>query len=239
MKKLLFLTITIGLFDGVSCFASGGYKLTNQIKNGGFEYAPPFTASTTLTQKWIDGTANGSATNNKYGWGNCALAGSVSSSFDFYSYNTGIKSLLITQNDVGSIIAVCNYEIGGASAMSKYGIGILPQKTYYFSVDAKTVYREGDSTGVQLSFCYRNSLGTLINCIKPTAIKTTTNWTTYNYSGKTIDNTAIYVVPKMSIEGSGGAATLLMDAWIDNIRMNILPATAKTSNKVLTRYANP
>jgi len=29
MKKLLFLTITIGLFYGVSCFASGGYRYSN------------------------------------------------------------------------------------------------------------------------------------------------------------------------------------------------------------------
>jgi len=240
MKKLLFLTITIGLFYGVSCFASGGYKLTNQIKNGGFEYAPSFTAETTTRGKYINGTADGSDS-DKYKWGIHKLnstIGNISAFFDSSQYVSGKYSMKVRAIGSGTACGVAPNIANSANTMLLYGIPALPGATYPISGYMKTNYTSGDATtGSTIQITTRTRTGAFITISLTTLVKTTTNWT--YYTANITNPTTVYVTPVLLVKGNDGAATLVMDAWFDDIRINMLPPTAKTSNKVLTRYANP
>lgn len=76
----------------------------NMVKNGDFEYAPPFTAATAnQTDRWIDGTSGGSTTNNLFGWKSAAT--SVYSGGTSYSmrYDTILSRSCIRIVSVGKI----------------------------------------------------------------------------------------------------------------------------------------
>jgi hypothetical protein len=90
----------------------------------------------------------------------------------------------------------------------------------------KTSLGSGDATnGARVNFQERNGAGTAVTSNQPTAVKTTTDWTLYTVTFTTNANTR-FINPVLQIYGHQGTATLIMDAWFDEV--TIKPTTAVT-----------
>jgi len=193
----------------------------NLINNGDFEYAPPFTAPTTNANRWIDGTASGSTTNDLFGWAEFLTAGTSSCYIDNTVSHSGTSSLKLSTSATGSSIQTSNIRTTSpASEVFKYGIPATPNTSYTCTFWLKTNYVSGDSNdGAYLLITERNSTtgGTVVDQAS-TKVKTTTDWTKYTMVFTTASTTA-YLNVRPLITGSNGAGTLIMDAWFDDITL--------------------
>jgi len=97
------------------------------------------------------------------------------------------------------------------------GIGVLPNTSYTYSFRMKTNYVSGDSNdGAYIGFKERNQSGTNTTTTQTMKVKTTTDWTYYTGSFTT-SSTTVVIDPQPTVAASTGAATLIMDAWFDDI----------------------
>lgn len=133
------------------------------VFNGGFETAPSFTAATTTTGNWIDGTATGSATNDSYGWSYIVVAGTGSAQFDDSTSHSGKYSLKLSTTNATGKVLVSPYQANTPSLeqISKRGAPIKASTKYKLSLWAKgsglvassglCVGIEYDSTGAEIA----------------------------------------------------------------------------------------
>jgi len=210
MKKLLFLTITIGLFYGVSCFASGGYKLTNIFNNN----IDTFTGdSPRTTSGYFAGT------NNKYYV--IVEASSVSAEFDTAEKRTGNKTLMFSNTDItgkGSVFT------GGNSLHS---IRVKSNNYYSFSLYAKTNNVALNSVFLTI-IEYSTIGGSSILSSSSNKISGTNDWTLLSKTLITSSKTNyLYLYFKNNVAGN------ISDAWFD---INSMTITSPLKSKVLNRY---
>lgn len=190
----------------------------NLLSNGNFEYAPPFTAVTTTTARWIDGTSGGSsATTGPYGWYIGAKGGSVAASFDSTAPTTGTNSLKLSTTGTASRIEVYSFSSGNPGKKLTL-IPALPNTTYTMTFSMKTNVVSGSATGVNAGIFEYDGQGTSITSLRSTAVNTTTDKTFYTVT-KTTSSTTRFVGAVIILEGSDGAGTLIMDAWFDDITL--------------------
>jgi hypothetical protein len=196
----------------------------NLLSNGNFEYAPPFTAATNTTSRWIDGTAGGSgASQSPYTWGLFGASLSTSAQFDTAQTKTGQYSLKLSTLSANRICTVAPQ-----IAVTNQGIPpALPSTTYSYSFWMKTNKTSGDSAGAYIDFLERVGSGSAGASHLSTQVNTTTDWTYYSGSFTTTANCR-FITPKLFVEGNTGTATLIMDAWFDDITLTKVPANART-----------
>lgn len=193
-------------------------KVDNLIFNGDFEYAPAFTAATTTSQRWIDGTSGGSTTNNIYGWGT-NLSGTTSVQFDSSEKKFGNNSLKISLLAAGSYAEVNKYGSNTTQFYKSYLIPALPSTSYTVTWWMKTNYVSGDaSQGATVGLIEFNGAfsATTFNSGSGATIKTTKDWTQYSFT-ITTQSTTRFLNVQPRIYGHTGTATLIMDAWFDDI----------------------
>ncbi len=201
----------------------------NLVKNGDFEYAPPFTAATNTNQRWIDGTAAGSTTNDLFGWGMTTVSGTVAARFDSTEKNSGNNSLKLSTLAASSYIECHIARTDSAAGRLSYAIPVLPSTSYTYSFYMKTNYVSGDATnGAFMQFQTYDGTLTAVGGTSTSAVKTTTGWTRYTASFTT-EATARFVAPKCVIYGHQGTATLIMDAWFDDIVLTPTTPTARSA----------
>jgi hypothetical protein len=196
-------------------------EVDNLVFNGDFEYAPAFTAATNTAARFIDGTASGSISNSIYGW---SVSGSngFAAQFDTTEYKTGTKSMKISTTNTGSYVElfVPTYQNDKATYFGKV-IPIQPNTSYTYSFWMKTNLVSGTATNgayMALLFSAANG-GSNASCtptINTTIVKTTQNWTQYSGTFTTTSVDA-FVQINLRIYGHQGTATLIMDAWFDDI----------------------
>jgi len=203
---------------------------SNLVKNGDFEYAPPFVAATNNSNKYIDGTAIGSTTNDlfKMYLVKNGVAGDSEAQFDSsvkYSGSNSLKISVKTANKYAQVFinATTYYQAGTNPA--------LPSTSYTYSFRMKTNYVSGDSNdGASIMFNFAKADGTASGSFQSTKVKTTTDWTLYTGTFTTAaDTVAINVNPR--VYGHTGAATLIMDAWFDDVTFR--PTTAYQTQNLL------
>lgn len=193
-------------------------KVDNLVFNGDFEYAPAFTAATTTSQRWIDGTSGGSTTNNIYGWGT-NLSGTTSVQFDSSEKKFGNNSLKISLLAAGSYAEVNKYGSNTTQFYKSYLIPALPSTSYTVTWWMKTNYVSGDtSQGATVGLIEFNGAfsATTFNSGSGATIKTTNDWTQYSFT-VTTQSTTRFLNVQPRIYGHQGTATLIMDAWFDDI----------------------
>lgn len=199
----------------------------NLVKNAGFEYGPPFTAATTTANRWIDGTAAGSTTNDIFGWFRTG-AGSCDAQFDTSTKKGGLASLRISTLGVGAQLVLQNHS-NGVAAQVKYGAPVLPSTTYKGTFFMKTNYVSGDSNdGAYMNFAECDGGGNGIINNLSTKVKTTTDWTSYSVTFTTNASTR-YIIIDASVQGATGTGTLVMDAWFDDIVLKPTTAEARST----------
>jgi hypothetical protein len=197
------------------------------VYNGDFEYAPPFTAPTDTTTRWIDGTAAGSSTNDVYRWGIFTVIGTVSARFDPTTPISGLSSLKISTVSGGAKIEVSNLLTNSTTNTQRYGILVSPSTSYTATFKMRCVNNGGTSSGdgAIMDIVERTASGGFVASNKSTPRVTTTATQQYTITFTTSATTK-YLTPKCVIDGSAGAATLTMDAWFDLV--SIMPTTPTT-----------
>lgn len=193
----------------------------NRVKNGDFEYAPPFTAAGTGAGRWIDGTSAGSTTNDLFGWSFLTETGTGSVQFDSSTKNSGSYSIKVSTLATGSLARVSNVLTTGGPDVVNRAIPVTPNTDYDLVYYLKTNYVSGDSNdGAYILVSYADAAGAGISSVSSTKIKTTTDWTRYSVRFTT-PATCRFIYPRPGVVGDTGTATLIMDSWFDDI--SILP----------------
>lgn len=189
------------------------------VSNGNFESYPSFTAATNTNRRWIDGTAAGSTTTDTYKWA-IALGGTATAQFDESEKHSGNASLKASLGATGSYTEIREYINSSVSQtdVETYGIAVSPSTIYKVTYWMKTNYTSGDATnGANLAaLTYAATGGSALNSASGTYIKTTTDWTRYIFY-ITTHASAAYMMIRPTIYGHTGTATLIMDAWWDDI----------------------
>jgi hypothetical protein len=187
----------------------------NLLYNSSFNYAPPFVAAQTGTG-WINGTASGSGTNDIYGWGCLGQIGSIACQFDnsvFFGEASSLKlSTLSTNGEVE-----CGLSNNG-NGLSPFLIPATPNTSYTVVFYMKTNLNSGAaSSGAYLVVVARLASGAYNGSPATTQkVTTTTNWSQYTVTFTTSSTTAFLSLDPI-IKGNDGAATLIMDAWYDDV----------------------
>jgi hypothetical protein len=189
----------------------------NLVKNFDFEVVPTFVAATTTGGRWVDGTSGGSTTNSTYKWAINTATGTVSSQFDSSTSNTGTGSLKLSTLATGSNIIVKPLVSTTVATLQQFSAQALPSTSYTFTFWMKTTANSGDSnSGGFVQLLEYNAAGSNTTTTNSTMVKTTTGWTQYSVVLTTAASTN-YIVVTPRVDGNTGAATLIMDAWFDDI----------------------
>lgn len=198
----------------------------NLVLNPGFEVAPTFVAAGVTQNRWIDGTSGGSTSNSSYKWAMTGNGGTPAVRFDNSVSFNGTSSLKLSTQAVASRLDVTIFPTENAANVALYGISVLPLTTYTASIRVKTNLVSGTATTgarAQLIESDINDNNKVINTIV-TGLKTTTDWTLYSVTFTTASTTR-KAFPYLTILGNDGAATLIMDAWFDDIDFRKTTAT--------------
>ena len=188
-------------------------SINNKVINGDFTDAPSFTAATNTVQRWINGTAGGSTTDDSFKWGLFTLAGTVSAQFE----NGAMR---LSTNATSSFIEVGPYRLDTNAARREKACPALPSTSYTGTFKMKTNLISGTATnGAQMAFAELNGDGTILVNNSSTPIRTTTDWTTYTVTFTTGVNTR-FISPIMRIYGHQGTGTLIMSALFDDIKLD-------------------
>ena len=208
---------------------------SSYVYNWDFERAPAFTAATTVNNRWVDGTASGSTTNDIYGW-MLAGTGTKEAYFDTSVFHNGNVSMKISTKAVASYGTIYNGATAGSlSAVLKYGIKLKPSTSYTLSFWMKTNYVSGDSAaGAGAAVVERSGDGTALATNTSSYVKVTSDWTKYTKTFTTQATTDNCVI-ELRVYGHTGTATLIMDAWFDEVVL--LPTSATTTRQAVTNRA--
>jgi hypothetical protein len=203
----------------------------NLISNGDFEYAPPFTAATATTGRWIDGTAAGSSNSSSpYIWGLFGSSLSTAAQFDSAEKKSGTYSLKLSTLSGNRICTVAPQITTTTQGL----FSVLPSTTYSYSFWMKTNRTSGSSAGAYIDFLERNGVGTAGLSHISTQVATTTDWTYYSGSFTTA-STCRFIAPKIFVEGNTGTANLIMDAWFDDITLVKSPVQTRSTTNIARR----
>lgn len=197
-------------------------SLNNLIVNGDFEFAPPFTAPTTTTARFIDGTAAGSTNNNQYNW-SFSKSGSASAQFDTSEFFRGTTSLKLSTTAVASYVEVFmpfrNGTTGGYNGITK--VPVLPNTSYTLTYRIKTNVISGVGRGASLAVIGSTAAGADSSSGNSgPEINTTTGWTLYTVTFTT-SSTTRFLQLNPRIYGHTPTGTLIMDAWFDEIVLGL------------------
>lgn len=228
-------TITDGTYTADVPTKKRGLVGGNLVYNGDFEYAPVGGVPTTSGFNWIDGTVGGSSTNGLFGWQVVNRIGTTSIGFDNTVSNTGSNSLKIRLLATGSWGG-----IGTTSgAKNSRGIGsgqpsiftVLPNTSYTISLYMKTQHYSGTAnTGAVCQIINYKANGSTVGYVADVmnGVLSTTDWTKYSLTFTTEPETSfLQILPR--VVGSNGAATLIMDAWFDDITLTPTTNTTRTA----------
>jgi len=206
----------------------------NMVFNGDFEIAPVVNTAQTGGDTWIDGSAAGSST-NIFGWYVFNYTGTRTAKFDTSVYYSGTSSMKLSLGATGASEGIAtNRNVGSPKIANDGFIPILPSTSYSVSARVKTNITGGSATtGARVSFVEKNGVGTsgAVTTLV-TGIVTTQDWTQYTAT-VTTNATTRFGAFELRLNGSDGAATLIGDAWFDDITLT--PTTPETRTVAGTR----
>lgn len=210
----------------------------NLVRNGDFSIIPAYSpVMTTTDNRWVNNTESGlSGPTSPYCWGiNTGANGAAGAMFDTVNTINGKASVKLSTLTSGGNNYVEFYPFPGGAVLPgligrdylAYLSPLEPNTKYTISCWIKTQYNSGDATtGLQVIFREMSisSSSTATNYLI-NGSKETTGWTYYQATFTTTATT-ITGYFRVNLYGHNGAATLLMDAWIADIRL--VPTTLET-----------
>lgn len=187
----------------------------NMVRNGDFEYAPPFTAATTTAGRYIDGTLSGSTTNTLFGaWAvvSGAITASASASFDTSVFYAGSKSMKLSTLDAAGAVVVANTLSTATPANADVLIPLTPNTSYTLTFRCKT---NNVATNSAFAFLreYTAALGTVATN-NSTKLSGTNDWTLITLNFTTGSTTRFAAIALCN-----NVAGNISDAWFDDISL--------------------
>jgi hypothetical protein len=192
----------------------------NLVYNGNFELAPSSSVAQTSAGTYIDGTAGGSSTNQLYGWLVNPLNGTASTQFDAANPHTGNYALKLSTLATNSKVGV-----------NSLSIPVLPATSYTLTGWIKATNHSGSSsTGIEVNAQEYNVNTFIRGNTLVSGIVSTQGWTLYSLTFTTSPTTNnVQIAPQ--IFGTDGAATLILDAWIDDFTLQqVAPPRSTVQN---------
>ena len=197
----------------------------NMVKNGDFEYAPPFTAATNASLRWIDGTAAGSATNDLFNWwmtlNGTGTVGNIS--FDSSVFRSGLNSLKLvaTTGSTGAANPGLSASLGVAigptqDIQRRYFTPVSPNTTYTFSCYVMTNAISANGAGARLRVVEYDGVNTGSTGVSNSAYVTGTNSWAINQVSFTTSSTTRYVNLLAQIDTSNLTTG---SAWFDDLSL--------------------
>jgi len=199
----------------------------NLTFNGDLEIAPTGIIPTTTQYRWIDGTAAGSSVaTNVYGWGLESLTGTGGAVFDSATKYSGNYSMKLFTSAVSSTVSVSQK----ANSTFQTAISpVFPSTSYTVTVRVKTNVTSGTATtGAQLRVVElaKDTTSTTATNSVTTTIITTQDWTQYTLTFTTSATTRF--IKMLCRIVNDGAATLIGDAWFDDITLTLTTPETRT-----------
>lgn len=222
-------TITGATFTSNTPMKSRKLVNGNMVPNGEMSYTPPFTAATSTSARFIDGTSGGSTSNSLFTW-YFQKSGTATAQFDT---SRTVPALKASTTATASYIEIFtpNSTGGGAGYFAKTLIPVRGSTSYTYSFYMETVANSGSaSTGARISFI--ESLGdgtTASHQTNSTARTTTTARQLYTGTFTTVSGARFLQINPV-LYGHDGAGTLIMDAFFDSITLT--PTTPVTRTAV-------
>jgi hypothetical protein len=200
----------------------------NMIPNNGFEFAPTFVAATNTNQRWIDGNAAGSTTDDSHFWAVSNLAGTATAQFDSSDFHGGASSLKMS---LGATSSTLECDITRVSTtILRYGVPVQASTAYKITYWMKINVTSGSSRGAYLRVKEYSSTGAAGTTHDGTFVGTTTGWTQYTISFTSAATCAFFTFA-CTLSGTVAPATLVADSWFDDI---VLQQTTPYNNLDLT-----
>lgn len=224
-------TISSGVWSSDTPFKKRKLVNDNMVYNGDFEYAPVVNVPTTTAFRWIDGTAAGAQgpSTGIFGWGTETITGSGGGSFDTTTKHSGNASLKVSTTATASRVQISQK---ANSRFINSTIPALPNTSYTFSGWIKTLANSGSATsGAELKVgqLTGDNTTTAVTTTLATGIVATQDWTYYTTTFTT-GSTTRYMNVRALVTGNDGTATLIMDAWFDDIQLR--PTTTPTRRNI-------
>lgn len=217
-------TITGATFTSNTPFKSRKLVNGNMVVNGDQSFVPPFTAATTTSARWVDGTAGGSTTNSLFGW-DVLLEFAGAASFD--STNGNALKIATTTNPPSNNHRVSFENTIGITAaiLKNQGIPIVSGTQYRVTFEMKTdSVTSTNSRGARCSvLSYSNDATGSTQELNFSYVSGTTAWTTYTGTFTATANRA-FLRLLLEIRGEEGTA------WFRNITLT--PTTPVTRTAV-------
>lgn len=186
----------------------------NLVKNGDFEYAPPFVAATNTTSSvWVDGTAAGSASNDVIGWYKITGVGTHAASFDSVVKNSGNYSMKIEATNTTGRGRIMNTPFETSTTpdlIRKYGLPVLRGQDHRLIAYVKS--NNMPDSSLKLAVQFFTGQGASISTTNSPFFPATQDFTLY---------TAIITAPtnaeyaRISFEQT--VAGNICQAWIDDL----------------------
>lgn len=188
----------------------------NLVKNGDFEYVPPFIAAQTA-DGWVDGSAAGSASNTLFGWFRQTTGGSnKTAQFDNtikFSGTNSIKLSMLTTADSGYL-----YSNNPNSRQVRLAFPCLPGVSYTLKGMIKTT--TAVNSNIRLNEC--NGLDQFITGTNSASVTGTSDWVERTVTLTTGATTRFLEVQLIA---TGGA---IQDTWFDDITLTPTTPVART-----------
>ena len=215
------------------------------IPNPDFADQPPFTAATNVTNRWIDGTAGGSLTDDTYGWATTSTSGgNLAASYDTVDSRTCMKMAAtnITRSGGGTsisqaIVSTFPEYTGGTITVSNledYAIPVTAGQIYTFS--SKYYIEAVSNTSrivIQMTYTFYTSGGVRLNTLGENANLTILNaWTTLTES-ITAPATSAYVVFTVRVTAGGAVDFSGESATVNWTDLTITSSAIKNPQRAL------
>lgn len=200
----------------------------NMVRNGNFEYAPPFTAATTTNDTVIDGTASGGSKTGQalylFKWKlNAFVTTSPSAQYDSVDKNSGLYSLKLSGTDIKDRVNCTLAEriftdLNDPNDIANHCIRVTPNTAYLMSFAMKTSFsgQVGSPVGGRLRVLqHTNTAYVTVN--SSTTVSTTTGWTNYTVPFVT-SSTTTYLNIEIGVFGDA-SNYLTGTVWFDDISL--------------------
>lgn len=207
---------------------TGPYRqpINNLVRNGDFEYAPPFTDATNTSQRFIDGTASGSTTNDLFRWfyatGNTGFA-----QFDplvKYSgnYSLRLDSTVASGGILGTAVTLTTPVSPPIANQKAYMIPVQPSTLYTMTCRVRTDSISNlNSKGVRVrALRYTGASTSSAGYTDSSYITGTNDWQLITLTFTT-EATACFVQILLNIFNETGTA------WFDNITLHKTTPTTR------------
>jgi hypothetical protein len=186
-------------------------RINNIIYNGDFEISPLFVAATNTNQRWIDGTAAGSAVLlTAYHWAvpSLGITASAETAFDNSVSHSGTNSLRLSTLNTSGTVVVSSYR--NATIDPRELFQLLPNIQYKLSCYIKT--NNVVSNGAFIDLREYNSAKSVVTTTSSNKLSGTNNFTlvsaTVTTNASTVFGSIILRVP---------TAGNISNAWFDDI----------------------